>query len=205
MLTSWQIYSGANPFAELSSSLALARRVLAGGRPPITKEMDGLKLTNMQWDSIVLAWDQAPSRRPVLSSGGEPMIYYWRPGTEMVYGMSRQPDLNAKFWCLSRIIRRTHHSHTFPGEFIELFSFIVCLGRVPIRGHEDALLRSIHDRARQARTCGLQLAVLQDISASTGTFLAVSPLTRACCRPGHCARACLLLTLCVCSSRFVQS
>jgi hypothetical protein len=57
--------------------------------------MDGLKLTDMQWESIVAAWDQDPTRRPVLSSGGEPMIYSWRPEMEAVQGASHQPDLSA--------------------------------------------------------------------------------------------------------------
>jgi hypothetical protein len=126
-----------NPFPELSSSFALARRVLAGGRPTRTKEMDGLKLTNLQWESIVAAWDQEPSRRPALSPGGEPMIYSWSLG------------LNAKdalrvLWSLSALVQSTHYVHALSQGFIELFSFIVGLGRIPVRRHEGRELRTIY-------------------------------------------------------------
>jgi hypothetical protein len=138
------------PFAELSSGFALARRVLAGTRPPRTKEMDGLKLTDMQWESIVAAWDQEPSRRPVLSSGGEPMIYCWRPGTEATHAASHRLDLNVQeamdaLNCLLSITPRTRPSDNFHRGVTKVFSFIVRLGRIPIRRHEDALLRSIYD------------------------------------------------------------
>jgi hypothetical protein len=126
-----------NPFAELSSSFALARRVLAGGRPTRTEEMNKLKLTDMQWTSIATAWDQEPSRRPALSPGGEPMIYSWSLG------------LNEDRACrvlqsLSRLMGLTHYIHPLPHEFIELFSFIVDLGRIPIRPHERRELRTIY-------------------------------------------------------------
>jgi hypothetical protein len=100
------------PFAELSSSLALARQVLAGTRPPRTKEMDGLKLTDMQWESIVDAWDQDPTRRPVLSSGGEPMISSWKPETEVVHDVSHQPDLDAEE-ALEALKSSRHRSSTW--------------------------------------------------------------------------------------------
>jgi hypothetical protein len=127
-----------NPFAELSSSFALARRVLDGKRPTRTKEMDGLKLTNLQWESIVAAWDQEPSRRPALSPGGEPMIYSWSLGLNA-------EDAERVLRSLSSLIRSTHYfSHTLPREFVELFSFIVGLGHIPIRRHERQELQTIH-------------------------------------------------------------
>jgi hypothetical protein len=142
------MYSGTNPFAELSSSFALARRVLDGKRPTRTKEMDGLKLSDMQWESIVAAWDQEPSRRPGLSSRGEPMIFSWRPETETVHSIRHQPDLSAEeavhaLEDLSSLMLRSSD-----GSFravINVFSFIVRLGRIRIRRHEDAQLRSIYN------------------------------------------------------------
>jgi hypothetical protein len=138
------------PFAELSSSLALARRVLAGGRLSRTTVMDGLRLTGTQWGSIVAAWDQEPSRRPVLSSDGGPMIFSWRPETETVHSIRHQPDLSAEEALnalndLSTLMVMFGSSGSFR-ELINVFSFIVRLGRIRIRRHEDALLRSIHER-----------------------------------------------------------
>jgi hypothetical protein len=111
--------------------------------------MDVLKLTDMQWESIVAAWDQEPSRRPVLSSGGQPMIFSWTPEAEMVHSVSHQPDLSAEeasraLWSLWRFMLRFDDG-SFQ-EVINVFSFIVRLGRIRIRRHEDALLRLIHDR-----------------------------------------------------------
>jgi hypothetical protein len=129
-----------NPFPELSSSFALARRVLAGARPTRTKEMNKFKLTDMQWVSIAAAWDQDPSRRPALSPGGEPMIHSWSLG------------LNADdaFRVLSSLsdLMRPPHSHTLPQEFVELFSFVVDSGRIPTRRHEGRELRTIYMRVR---------------------------------------------------------
>jgi hypothetical protein len=137
------------PFAELSGGFALARRVLAGGRPPRTKEMDGLKLTDMQWESIVAAWDQEASRRPALSSEGGPMIFSWTPETEMVHSASHQPDLSAEealcALCSFYVLMMQYDKNSFR-QVINIFSFIVRLGRIRIHRHEDALLRSIHDR-----------------------------------------------------------
>jgi hypothetical protein len=151
MLKGCQIYSGFKPFAELSSSLALARRVLAGTRPPRTEGMDGLKLTDAQWESITAAWDQEPSRRPVLSSWGEPMIYSWRSEIEAVQGASYQPDLSAE-QALKALGDLLNLMLGFDGGSLEavinVFSFIVRSGRIPIRRHEDALLRWIHDCVR---------------------------------------------------------
>jgi hypothetical protein len=117
--------------------------------------MDGLKLTGMQWLSIVAAWDQEPTRRPVLSSGGEPMIFSWRPETEMIHSTSHQPDLSAAEArdALERLWRLLHWSHDGDGLLIfesgiKGFSSIVRLGRLPIRHHEDTLLQSLHDRVR---------------------------------------------------------
>jgi hypothetical protein len=112
--------------------------------------MDGLKLTDMQWKSIEAAWDQEPSRRPVLSSEGEPMIYSWRPETEAAYIASPQLDLNAEeaitaLGCLSRLMRWTQPSDAIYQGVKKVFSFIVCLGCIPIRLHEDTLLQSIYD------------------------------------------------------------
>jgi hypothetical protein len=124
-------------------------RVLAGGRPSRTKEMDGLKLTRTQWESIVAAWDQDPSRRPVLSSGGEPMISSWRPETEMVHDVSHQPDLSAEealnaLEDLSSLLS-SFEAHDAPFVIvIHVFSFLVHSGRIPIRRHQDTLLRSIY-------------------------------------------------------------
>jgi hypothetical protein len=126
-----------NPFPELSSSFALARRVLAGARPTRTKEMDGLKLTDMQWESIVAAWDQEPSRRPALSPGGEPMIYSWSLGLNA-------NDALRVLRSLSGLVQSTHYVHALSQGFIELFSFIVHLGRIPIRRHEGRELRTIN-------------------------------------------------------------
>jgi hypothetical protein len=146
-----------HPFAELSSSLALARRVLAGGRPHRTKEMDGLKLTDMQWESIVAAWDQAPSRRPVLSPRAEPMIYSWRPEKGTVYGaihldvpvQEATDALRLLSSVASLSVRSDRHrlSDTFHQGVIKVFSFIVHRGLVPVRCHEAAQLRSIHGLA----------------------------------------------------------
>jgi pre-mRNA-splicing helicase BRR2 len=77
------------------------------------------------------------------------MIYSWRPEIEAVQGASHQPDLSAEealhaLVCLSKLMTRFDH-----GSFravVNVFSFIVRLGRIRIRRHEDTLLRSIHDR-----------------------------------------------------------
>jgi hypothetical protein len=114
--------------------------------------MDGLKLTNLQWESIVAAWDQEPSRRPALSSGGEPMVYSWSLSEICtVHSAGHQPDLDANdafrvllSLSLSRLMRSTQPSHALPQECVDLFSFIVDLGRVPIRRHEGRELRTIH-------------------------------------------------------------
>jgi hypothetical protein len=154
MLKGCQIYSGLKPFAELSSSLALARQVLAGTRPPRTEGMDGLKLTDAQWESITAAWDQEPSRRPVLSSGGEPMIHSWRSEIEAVQGASHQPDLSAEeaLHALEDLTQLMRFSFGFGDAevkiLVKVFSFIVRSGRIPIRRHEDAELRWIHDCVR---------------------------------------------------------
>jgi hypothetical protein len=113
--------------------------------------MDGLKLTDMQWESIVAAWDQEPSRRPVLSSRGEPMIYSWRPEIEAVPDASHKPDLSAEealhaLVCLSKLRQWSQPGDAEVRGLVTVFSFIVRLGRIPIRRHEDILLRSIHDR-----------------------------------------------------------
>jgi hypothetical protein len=126
-----------NPFPELSSSFALARRVLAGGRPTRTKEMNQLKLTDMQWTSIAAAWDQEPSRRPALTPGGGPMIHSWNLGLNV-------NDAFRVLLSLSRLIRSPQQSHTLPQEFVELFSFVVDSGRIPIRRHEGRELRTIY-------------------------------------------------------------
>jgi hypothetical protein len=113
--------------------------------------MNRLSLTDVQWQSIVAAWDQNPTRRPVLSSGGEPMIYSWRPAIEAVDGTSHQLDLDAEeafhaLWWLSNLkLMYRNKDASFRG-VIMVFSFIVRLGSIPIRRHEDTLLRSIHDR-----------------------------------------------------------
>jgi hypothetical protein len=116
--------------------------------------MDGLKLTDMQWESIVTAWDQDPTRRPVLSSGGEPMIYSWRPEIEAVQGASHQPDLSAEeafhalkdLSCLTSawMTPASENNGDFTQEVIKVFSLVVRLGRIPIRRHEGALLRLIY-------------------------------------------------------------
>jgi hypothetical protein len=111
--------------------------------------MDGLKLTDVQWESIVAAWDQDPSQRPGLSSSGEPMIFSWRPEIEAVPGASHQPDLSAEealdalgdLWSPMVGYRKDYHQGV-----VKVFSSIVRLGRIPIRRHEDTLLQSIHDR-----------------------------------------------------------
>jgi hypothetical protein len=130
-----------NPFPELSSSFALPRRVLAGARPTRTKEMNKLKLTDMQWRSIAAAWDQEPSRRPALSPGGEPMIYSWSLGLDV-------NDAFRVLLSLSRLMRLPQQSHALPQEFVGLFSFIVGLGRVPIRRHERQELQMIYHGVR---------------------------------------------------------
>jgi hypothetical protein len=139
------------PFAELSGGFALARRVLAGARPSRTTVMDGLRLTGAQWESIVAAWDQEPSRRPVLSSSGAAMIFSWRPETAMVHSVSHQPDLSAQE-ALNALDDLSNLMLSYgDGSFravTNVFSFIVGLGHIRIRRHEDALLRSIHDRVR---------------------------------------------------------
>jgi hypothetical protein len=113
--------------------------------------MDGLKLTDMQWESIVDAWDQDPTRRPVLSSVGEPMISSWKPETEVVHDMSHQPDLDAEeaLEALKSLRELTSPLFYMVGSFsavINVFSPIVRLGRIRIRRHEGTLLRSISDR-----------------------------------------------------------
>jgi hypothetical protein len=130
-----------NPFAELSSSFALARRVLAGGRPTRTKEMNKLKLTDMQWASIAAAWDQEPSRQPALSPGGGPMIYSWNLGLNA-------EDAERVLQLLSGLMQTAHYTATLPQEFVELFSSIFGLGRIPIRRHEGRELRTIYMRVR---------------------------------------------------------
>jgi hypothetical protein len=141
------------PFPGVSSSVAVSVRVRAGVRPSRTKEMDELKLTDMQWQSIVAAWDQEPSRRPVLSSGGEPMIYSWRPEAEAIHSVRHcQPDLDAEEagytlqWLLDLVGPYSQHSNVFPQGVIEPFSFVARLGSIPIRHHEETWLRSIYDR-----------------------------------------------------------
>jgi hypothetical protein len=126
-----------NPFAELSSSFALARRVLAGGRPTRTKEMNKLKLTDMQWASIAAAWDQEPSRRPALSPGGGPMIYSWNLGLNA-------EDAERVLQSLSGLMQTAHYTATLPQEFVELFSSIFGWGRISIRRHEGWELREIY-------------------------------------------------------------
>jgi hypothetical protein len=102
------------------------------------------------------AWDQEPSRRPVLSSDGGPVIYYWRPEIEAVLGASHQPDLTAK----EALEALEDLSVSFNGDSIDddlsqgvikVFSSIVRLGHIPIRRHEDTLLRSIYDCANVER------------------------------------------------------
>jgi hypothetical protein len=115
--------------------------------------MDGRKLTAMQWESIMAAWDQEPSQRPDLSSGGEPMIFLWKPETETVHSASHQPDLSAEeaLEALSNLNMLTFpcgDNDDFSPGVIKIFSSIVRLGRIPIRRHEGTLLRSIYDRVR---------------------------------------------------------
>jgi hypothetical protein len=111
--------------------------------------MNGLKLTSTQWESIAAAWDQKPRRRPVLSSGGEPMIFSWRPEIEMVHSVSHQPDLSAEeasraLWSLSILMSLVGSKDYFSPGVFHGFSFIVRLGRIRVRRHEDTLLRSIY-------------------------------------------------------------
>jgi hypothetical protein len=149
----YKIYSGVKPFSSLTSILAVARQVVAGTRPPRTKEMDGLKLTDVQWESIVAAWDQEPSQRPGLSSSGEPMIFSWRPETAMVYSVNHQPDLTAHeamdallglSWLMRGVYRGKHNG--FSQDVFKIFSLVFRSGCIPIRRHEDTLLRSIYER-----------------------------------------------------------
>jgi hypothetical protein len=113
--------------------------------------MDGLKLTDMQWESIVAAWDQEPSRRPVLSSEGGPVIYSWRPEIEAVQGASHQSDLTAEeaLEALDNLdMLMLREGKNYHQGFVKIFSSIVRSGRIPICRHEDTLLRSIYDRVR---------------------------------------------------------
>jgi hypothetical protein len=103
--------------------------------------MNKLKLTDMQWKSIVAAWDQEPSRRPALSPGGAPMIYSWGLGLDA-------KDALRVLLSLSILMRALQQSHTLPQEFFELFSAIVGLGRVPIRRHERQELQTIYHGVR---------------------------------------------------------
>jgi pre-mRNA-splicing helicase BRR2 len=71
----------------------------------------------------------------------------------MVYSVNHQPDLTAHeaidalSW-LSLFMQRSRYSDAFDREIIKLFSLVVRLGRIPIRRHEDAQLRSIYDCVR---------------------------------------------------------
>jgi hypothetical protein len=77
------------------------------------------------------------------------MIFLWRPETEMVHSVSHQPDLTAhealRALCsLSRLMLLFGDGSL--QAVIHVFSFIVRLGHIRIRRHEETLLRSIHDR-----------------------------------------------------------
>jgi pre-mRNA-splicing helicase BRR2 len=77
------------------------------------------------------------------------MIFSWTPETEMVHSASHQPDLGAEEALNALDDLSSLMLGLGSGSFqavISVFSFIVRLGRIPIRRHEDALLRSIHDR-----------------------------------------------------------
>jgi hypothetical protein len=79
------------------------------------------------------------------------MIFSWTPEAEMVHSASHQPDLSAQealnaLEDLSSLMLRSS-DRSFRA-VINIFSFIVRLGRIPIRRHEGTLLRSIHDRVR---------------------------------------------------------
>jgi hypothetical protein len=137
------------PFAELSSGFALPRRVLAGERPARRTAMNKFKLTDIQWASIAAAWDQEPSRRPVLSPGGEPMISFWRPEIEAVQGVIQQPDLSAEealhaLGDLSRLMSPFEDNDASFRGVIKVFSFVIRLGDISIRRHEGQELRTIY-------------------------------------------------------------
>jgi hypothetical protein len=79
------------------------------------------------------------------------MIYSWRPEREAVPGASHQPDLSAEealhaLVCLSKLRQRYQPSNAVGYGLGKVFSFIVRLGRIPIRRHEDKLLGSIYGR-----------------------------------------------------------
>jgi hypothetical protein len=71
---------------------------------------------------------------------------------EAVDGASHQPDLDAEeaFHALLSLSQLAWglQNNDFSQGVIKVFSFIVRLGRIRIRRHEDTLLRSIYDRVR---------------------------------------------------------
>jgi hypothetical protein len=84
------------------------------------------------------------------------MIYSWRLEIEAVQGASHPPDLSAEevFHALKHLSSLTsvwltlawEDNDDFSQGVIKVFSLVVRLGRILIRRHEDALLRSIYDR-----------------------------------------------------------
>jgi hypothetical protein len=81
------------------------------------------------------------------------MIYSWSLSeTYAVHSARHQPDLDANdaFLVLQSLsdLMRPPHSHTLPQEFVELFSFIVGLGHIPVRRHEGRELRMIYRLVR---------------------------------------------------------
>jgi hypothetical protein len=77
------------------------------------------------------------------------MIYSWSPETDAVRSAGHHPDLHANdalrvLLSLSLLMRSPQQSYTLPQEFVDLFSFIVGLGRVPVRRHEGRELRGIY-------------------------------------------------------------
>jgi hypothetical protein len=107
--------------------------------------MNEPKLTDTQWESIVAAWDQDPNQRPVLSTEGQPVIHSYRSEADT----SLQPDLSAEEALnalddLAKLMLRFSDSSFRAVN--NVFSFIVRLGCIPIRRHEDSLLRSIYYR-----------------------------------------------------------
>jgi pre-mRNA-splicing helicase BRR2 len=77
------------------------------------------------------------------------MIFSWRPETETVHSIRHQPDLSAEeaLNALDDLLKLMFGDGSLEA-VINVFSSIVRLGRIRIRRHEDALLRSIHDRVR---------------------------------------------------------
>jgi hypothetical protein len=77
------------------------------------------------------------------------MIHSYRSEAEAVHGTSLQPDLSAEeaLNALDDLVKlMLRFSDGSFRAVINIFSFIVRLGRMPIRRHEDTVLRSIHDR-----------------------------------------------------------